>query len=277
MVADVHRTLLYGGIFFYPADKKSPNGKLRWAAGAGLAGVVGIFHLVEFVGRVGLGLEWIGFGWLVGVELDLNLWSWLLESFNANSDILDTCRGSKKRHAKCAAMDARGVAKQICTCGMIRLVSFYCRVLYEVFPMSLLVEQAGGAAFTGKIRVRPTPPVLPDVNAHCCVVNSTRKREFVDNDWSYAPLRYLHQIDVRWHEGVWCEDFSKFMAGFGDQTYRHPRSVPCLFGKLGGCGGGEGVVCKARIVIPLGAGDDCGFRSMLCCVSRVMLSNDGDK
>jgi fructose-1,6-bisphosphatase I len=29
MVADVHRTLIYGGIFCYPADKKSPNGKLR--------------------------------------------------------------------------------------------------------------------------------------------------------------------------------------------------------------------------------------------------------
>jgi fructose-1,6-bisphosphatase I len=29
MVADVHRTLLYGGIFMYPATKKSPNGKLR--------------------------------------------------------------------------------------------------------------------------------------------------------------------------------------------------------------------------------------------------------
>lgn len=29
MVADVHRTLLYGGIFMYPADKKNVNGKLR--------------------------------------------------------------------------------------------------------------------------------------------------------------------------------------------------------------------------------------------------------
>jgi len=29
MVADVHRTLLYGGIFMYPSDKNSPNGKLR--------------------------------------------------------------------------------------------------------------------------------------------------------------------------------------------------------------------------------------------------------
>ncbi|CAD6564987.1 MAG: Fructose-1,6-bisphosphatase [Cyphobasidiales sp. Tagirdzhanova-0007] len=29
MVADVHRTLLYGGIFCYPADKKSKSGKLR--------------------------------------------------------------------------------------------------------------------------------------------------------------------------------------------------------------------------------------------------------
>jgi fructose-1,6-bisphosphatase I len=28
-IADVHRTLLYGGIFLYPADNKNPNGKLR--------------------------------------------------------------------------------------------------------------------------------------------------------------------------------------------------------------------------------------------------------
>ena len=29
MVGDVHRTLLYGGIFGYPGDSKNPNGKLR--------------------------------------------------------------------------------------------------------------------------------------------------------------------------------------------------------------------------------------------------------
>eukprot|EP00483_Globobulimina_turgida_P008011 UN08027 len=29
MVADVHRTLLYGGIFLYPASKSARNGKLR--------------------------------------------------------------------------------------------------------------------------------------------------------------------------------------------------------------------------------------------------------
>jgi fructose-1,6-bisphosphatase I len=29
MVADVHRTLLYGGVFCYPRDKKNTNGKLR--------------------------------------------------------------------------------------------------------------------------------------------------------------------------------------------------------------------------------------------------------
>jgi fructose-1,6-bisphosphatase I len=29
MVSDVHRTLCYGGIFLYPADKKSAKGKLR--------------------------------------------------------------------------------------------------------------------------------------------------------------------------------------------------------------------------------------------------------
>ena len=29
MVADMHRTLLYGGIFMYPATKDARNGKLR--------------------------------------------------------------------------------------------------------------------------------------------------------------------------------------------------------------------------------------------------------
>lgn len=29
MVADLHRTLLYGGIFMYPSDSRSPHGKLR--------------------------------------------------------------------------------------------------------------------------------------------------------------------------------------------------------------------------------------------------------
>ncbi len=29
LVADFHRTLLYGGLFMYPADERSPNGKLR--------------------------------------------------------------------------------------------------------------------------------------------------------------------------------------------------------------------------------------------------------
>ena len=29
MVADLHRTLLYGGLFMYPADSRNPNGKLR--------------------------------------------------------------------------------------------------------------------------------------------------------------------------------------------------------------------------------------------------------
>ena len=29
MVADIHRNLLYGGLFMYPADSRNPNGKLR--------------------------------------------------------------------------------------------------------------------------------------------------------------------------------------------------------------------------------------------------------
>lgn len=30
MVADIHRTLLYGGLFMYPASQSAPNGKLRY-------------------------------------------------------------------------------------------------------------------------------------------------------------------------------------------------------------------------------------------------------
>ncbi len=29
MVSDVHRTLLYGGVFLYPSDTKGTTGKLR--------------------------------------------------------------------------------------------------------------------------------------------------------------------------------------------------------------------------------------------------------
>ena len=29
MVADVHRTIKYGGIFMYPATKDNPNGKVK--------------------------------------------------------------------------------------------------------------------------------------------------------------------------------------------------------------------------------------------------------
>lgn len=29
MVSDIHRTIAYGGIFMYPANEKSPNGKVH--------------------------------------------------------------------------------------------------------------------------------------------------------------------------------------------------------------------------------------------------------
>ena len=51
MVGDVHRTLLYGGIFGYPADRENPDG----ACVAWTFAVVG--WLDWLVGRV---------GWLVG-------------------------------------------------------------------------------------------------------------------------------------------------------------------------------------------------------------------
>jgi len=78
MVADIHRTLLYGGIFLYPGDQKSPNGKLRYVT----------LHIYSFIWNC----------WLIN-------WTVL------------------------------------------------CSVLYEVFPMSFLMEQAGGQSFTGKERV----------------------------------------------------------------------------------------------------------------------------
>lgn len=46
MVADVHRTLLYGGIFGYPDDKKSKKGKLRL-----LYEAFPMAYLIEQVGR----------------------------------------------------------------------------------------------------------------------------------------------------------------------------------------------------------------------------------
>jgi fructose-1,6-bisphosphatase len=36
---------------------------------------------------------------------------------------------------------------------MVMKFNYEIRVLYEVFPMSYLMEQAGGQAFTGKQRV----------------------------------------------------------------------------------------------------------------------------
>ena len=40
MVADVHRTMMYGGVFLYTANAKSPQGKVRYLS---LAGVVTIY------------------------------------------------------------------------------------------------------------------------------------------------------------------------------------------------------------------------------------------
>jgi fructose-1,6-bisphosphatase I len=40
MVSDLHRTLLYGGLFMYPADSKNPNGKLRLLYEANPMGMV---------------------------------------------------------------------------------------------------------------------------------------------------------------------------------------------------------------------------------------------
>eukprot|EP00933_Yihiella_yeosuensis_P022875 TRINITY_DN17917_c0_g4_i1.p1 TRINITY_DN17917_c0_g4~~TRINITY_DN17917_c0_g4_i1.p1 ORF type:complete len:350 (+),score=69.53 TRINITY_DN17917_c0_g4_i1:91-1140(+) len=62
MVSDVHRTLLYGGIFLYPADKKSTKGKLRVLyEGFPMAMITeqagGIASTGMFLGKVGRILE----------------------------------------------------------------------------------------------------------------------------------------------------------------------------------------------------------------------------
>ena len=50
MVGDIHRTLLYGGIFGYPADTKNANGKLRL-----LYEAAPIAFLMEAAGGLALG------------------------------------------------------------------------------------------------------------------------------------------------------------------------------------------------------------------------------
>jgi len=62
MVADIHRTLLYGGIYLYPADNKSPNGKLRCLyEGIPMAMIIeqagGIASTGLFKGKIGRVLE----------------------------------------------------------------------------------------------------------------------------------------------------------------------------------------------------------------------------
>jgi len=62
MVADIHRTLLYGGIYMYPADNKSPNGKLRCLyEGIPMAMIIeqanGIASTGMFKGKIGRVLE----------------------------------------------------------------------------------------------------------------------------------------------------------------------------------------------------------------------------
>jgi len=62
MVADIHRTLLYGGIYMYPADNKSPNGKLRCLyEGIPMAMIIeqanGIASTGMFKGKIGRVLD----------------------------------------------------------------------------------------------------------------------------------------------------------------------------------------------------------------------------
>ena len=50
-------------------------------------------------------------------------------------------------------LDSRTVVQELIKMQVVNLVLWNDSVLYEVFPMSFLMEQAGGQAFTGKQRV----------------------------------------------------------------------------------------------------------------------------
>ena len=69
MVADMHRTIKYGGIFMYPATKSSPNGKLRLLYEcnpmAHIVEQVGVLDFV-FLNKFGVRLWWcwIASNWL---------------------------------------------------------------------------------------------------------------------------------------------------------------------------------------------------------------------
>ena len=87
MVSDVHRTILYGGIFMYPADKKSPKGARA------------------------------------------------------------LCPSARPRPPHGASLPTAILGKL--------------RVLYEGFPMALIVEKAGGVASTGLFNGKARAPQLP--------------------------------------------------------------------------------------------------------------------
>lgn len=51
MVADVHRTLKYGGIFMYPATKDSPKGKVKYSTLI-LENYISLLKIVNYCDKV---------------------------------------------------------------------------------------------------------------------------------------------------------------------------------------------------------------------------------
>lgn len=100
MVADVHRTLLYGGIFGYPNDKKTKTGKLRLLYEAFpmamLTEQVGVCSFSHFPSRTnflygtsaGPRFNSAEFSRLVGWRLPARSVSWTLSRRRFTSDAL---------------------------------------------------------------------------------------------------------------------------------------------------------------------------------------------
>lgn len=162
MVADVHRTLLYGGVFLYPADKKSPNGKLRYT---------------------------------------LSLLS--------------------------ASHFAYGTSNFILINNSEFTKSWNYSVLYEVFPMSFLMEQAGGQSFTGKERVLISSFISSWLKQHACLVLAS---------WILESWYIVQTCCYIGNAGSW------------PRSYQDSREIPNISWKLRRCGGDQRVVrCTGEV------------------------------
>lgn len=144
MVADVHRTLLYGGIFGYPDDKKSKDGECGGDRVTRRRGSAAVYTLSPTPVLSSTSFQ------QVKCRLALSTGTaWHLLSHPA---------------ARCAMCAVR---RAMCDAGLPLTPLGKLRMLYEAFPMSFLTEQAGGVATTGTQRILDVIP--KNIHGRCPV------------------------------------------------------------------------------------------------------------